>query len=186
MTGLMQLWLPILLSAVLVFIVSSIIHMFTSWHAGDFAQLREEDKVSDALRPFAIPPGDYMVPRPAGREAMRSPAFLERLRKGPNLVATVLPNGMMAMGRSMALWFVYSAVIACFAAYVTGRALPPGAPYLAVFRFAGVTAFLAYSGALWQQSIWFGRSVRVTFKATLDGLLYGCLTAGVLGWLWPR
>jgi hypothetical protein len=117
---------------------------------------------------------------------MRSPEFLERLRKGPHFVATVLPNGMMPMGRPLALWFVYSAVIGLFAAYVAGRALPVGAPYLAVFRFVGVTAFLAYSGALWQQSIWFGKSWGTTLRSTLDGLLFGLLTAGVFGWLWPR
>jgi hypothetical protein len=186
MTTLSQLWIPILLSAVLVFIASSVIHMFTPWHAGDFSKLPDEDKVSDALRPFAIPPGDYMVPRPAGREGMRSPAHLERLKKGPNFVATVLPNGMMAMGRSLALWFLYSAVVGLFAAYVAGRALPAGAPYLAVFRFVGVTAFLGYSGALWPQSIWFGKSWGATLRSTLDGLLFGLLTAGVFGWLWPR
>jgi hypothetical protein len=186
MVGLTQLLIPILLSAVLVFAVSSVIHMFTPWHAGDFAKLPDEDKVSDALRPFAIPPGDYMVPRPAGMEAMRSPEFLERLKKGPHLVATVLPNGMMAMGRPMALWFVYLVVVGVFAAYVAGRALPAGASYLAVFRFAGVTAFLAYSGALCQQSIWFGKSWGTTVRSMLDGLLFGLLTAGVFGWLWPR
>lgn len=186
MVGLTQLVIPILLAAVLVFIASSIVHMFTPWHAGDFAKLPDEDKVSDALRPFAIPPGDYMVPRPAGMAAMRSPEFLERLKKGPHLVATVLPNGMMPMGRPLALWFLYSVVAGVFAAYVAGRALPAGAGYLAVFRFAGVTAFLAYAGGLCQPSIWFGKSWGTTVRGVLDGLLYGCLTAGVFGWLWPR
>jgi hypothetical protein len=23
-------------------------------------------------------------------------------------------------------------------------------------------------------------------KATIDGLIYACLTAGTMGWLWPR
>lgn len=186
MVAVTQLLLPILLSAVLVFVVSAIIHMFTPWHAGDFAKLPDEDKVSDALRPFAIPPGDYQAPRPSGRDAMRSPEFLERLKKGPHLVVTVLPNGMIPMGRPLALWFLYSVVVGVFAAYVAGRALAPGAPYLAVFRFAGVTAFLAYAGALCQPSIWFGKSWGTTLRSTLDGLLFGCLTAGVFGWLWPR
>ncbi|HEX7420299.1 MAG TPA: hypothetical protein VF505_10460 [Thermoanaerobaculia bacterium] len=36
MTALTALWLPILLSALFVFIVSSIIHMAPLWHKNDF------------------------------------------------------------------------------------------------------------------------------------------------------
>ena len=92
----------------------------------------------------------------------------------------------MSMGRNLALWFVYCAVISGFAAYVTGRALPSGTVYLQVFRFAGATAFIGYSAALWQMSIWYHRSWLTTIKATVDGLIYASLTAGVFGWLWPR
>ena len=41
MTGLDSLWLPILLSSVLVFVVSSVIHVLTPWHKGDYPQLPE-------------------------------------------------------------------------------------------------------------------------------------------------
>jgi hypothetical protein len=102
------------------------------------------------------------------------------------MVVTVLPNGQSGMGRSLVLWFLYSVVISFFAAYVAGRALSVGAGYLSVFRFVGVSAFLAYSVALWQMSIWYRRAWATTIKATIDGLLYACLTAGVFGWLWPR
>jgi hypothetical protein len=61
-----------------------------------------------------------------------------------------------------------------------------GSPYLAVFRFVGVTAFIGYSVALWQMSIWYHRSWSTTAKATVDGLIYALLTAGTFGWLWPR
>ena len=186
MTGLSALWLPILLSAVLVFVASSIIHMVLPWHKGDYLTLPNEDKVMDALRPFAIPPGDYMVPRPASMEAMKSPEFLEKLNKGPVMMVTVMPSGQMSMGRNLLLWFLYSLVIGVLAGYVAGRALPSGAPYLHVFRFAGVTAFIAYSAALWQMSIWYRRSWSLTIKSTIDGLIYGLLTAGAFGWLWPK
>jgi hypothetical protein len=73
-----------------------------------------------------------------------------------------------------------------FAAYVAGRALAPGAPYTSVFRFAGCTAFVAYSLALWQSSIWYRRKWSTTLKLNIDGLLYGLLTGGTFGWLWPR
>jgi hypothetical protein len=186
MTGLRQLWLPIALSAVIVFVVSSIIHMALPWHKNDYPRVPNEDQLRSAVRPLAIPPGDYMVPRPTSREEMRSPEFAAKVNQGPNMVLTVLPNGPWSMKRNLALWFLYAVVVGVFAAYVAGRALPPGSPYLAVFRFVGTTAFIGYSVALWQMSIWYRRSWSITVKATIDGLIYALLTAGTFGWLWPR
>jgi hypothetical protein len=186
MVGIIELWLPILLSAAIVFVVSSIIHTVTPWHKSDYPKVPDEDKVMDALRPFAIPPGDYMIPRASGTKEMRSPGFADKMKKGPVVVMTVLPNGPISMGKDLVLWFLYSIVVGIFAAYVAGRALPFGAAYLHVFRFAGTTAFVGYALALWQISIWYHRSWSTTFKTTIDGLLYALLTAGTFGWLWPR
>ena len=186
MTELSALWVPILLSAVFVFVASSVIHMATPWHKSDYPKLPNEDRVRDALRPLAIPPGDYMLPRAESSAEMRSPEFAEKMKQGPKVVMTVLAPGVAGMGKQLALWFVYSMVVSVLAAYVASRALAPGADYLSVFRFAGVTAFIAYSVGLWQMSIWYQRSWLTTFKATVDGLIYGLLTAGVFGWLWPR
>lgn len=186
MTALHLLWLPILLSSVIIFIVSSIIHMISPWHKSDYPKLAEEDKVMDALRPLNIPPGDYMIPRPSSMKDMRSPEFMEKMKKGPVMVLTIWAHGQTQMGMMLVLWFLYSTVIGLFAAYVTGRALPIGAAYLPVFRFAGATAFLGYSAALWQMAIWYHRAWSITIKATIDGLIYALLTAGVFGWLWPR
>lgn len=186
MTELSALWLPILLSSVIVFVVSSIIHMATPLHKNDYRSLPDEDKVAAALRPFAIPPGDYMLPRCSSMEEMRSPQFLEKMKQGPVMMATIMPNGAPTMGKSLVLWFVYSAVIGVFAAYIAGRALPRGADYLRVFQFVSVTALLGYSAALWQMSIWYRRAWSTTIIATFDGFIYALLTAGVFGWLWPR
>lgn len=186
MVGLDMLWLPILLSAVVVFIVSSVIHMMPLWHKNDYPKVQNEDKVMEALRPLDIPPGDYMVPRASGSQEMRSPEFTEKLKKGPVLMMTVWPNGPMSMTNSLVLWFLYTVVVSFFAAYIAGRALSVGAEYLHVFRFAGTTAFIGYSAALWQQSIWYRRPWSMTIKMTFDGLIYALLTAGLFGWLWPR
>jgi hypothetical protein len=186
MTGMHALWIPIVVSAVFVFIASSVIHMMLPWHKDDYARLPDEDAVLNALRPFNLPPGDYMMPRPASSADMSSPEFKAKMDKGPVAVFTVRPNGPWNMGKTMGSWFVYSLVISFVAAYVAGRANPVGANYLHVFRFAGVTAFLGYSAALWQMQIWYGRSTTTTIKSTIDGLIYACLTAGVFGWLWPH
>ena len=186
MVGITSLMLPILLSAVIVFVASSVIHMASPWHKSDYPKVPNEDALRAALRPLAIPPGDYMVPRPSGRQEMQSPQFTAKVQEGPNLVLTVLPNGPWSMARNLGLWFVYLVVVGVFAAYVAGRALPAGSVYLQVFRFVGTTAFLAYAAALWQMSIWYRRSWMITVKSTIDGLIYALLTAGTFGWLWPR
>jgi hypothetical protein len=185
MTPMTALVLPIFVSAVFVFVASSLIHMLLGWHKGDYPPMPSEDKVREALRPLAIPPGDYMVPAAQNSAELKSPEFQQKVNEGPVMVVTVLPSGPFSMGRNLGLWFVYLLVVSFFSAYIASRALAPGAHYLEVFRFAGATAFFAYSAALWQMSIWYRRKWSTTIKSTIDGLVYGFLTAGVFGWLWP-
>jgi hypothetical protein len=187
MAALSALWLPIILSSVVIFIVSSLIHMLTPWHKSDYPRIPNEDKVMDALRPLNIPAGDYMFPMPSSMKEMKSPEFTEKRRKGPSMVVTVFPTDqVISMGKSLVLWFLYTIVVGIFAAYVTVHAVPIGAEYLQVFRFIGTVAFIGYSLALWQMWIWYNRSWVTTLKSTIDGLIYALLTAGVFGWLWPR
>ncbi len=186
MTSLTYLWLPIVVSALVVFVASSVLHMALPWHHGDWRQVPQQDKVMEALRPFAIPPGDYMLPRCDNAAQMKTPEYQDKLKKGPVLVATVMPSGPFAMGSSLALWFVYCLAVAFFAAYVAGSSLPSGAAYLKVFRIVGTVAFTGYALALWQSSIWYRRSWATTIRFNIDGLIYAALTAGVFGWLWPK
>lgn len=186
MVPLTSLWIPILVSAVVVFVASSIVHMLLPFHKSDYRKLPKEDEALDAMGKLDLPPGDYVFPCASGMADMKDPSFLAKMQKGPVGMMTVMPSGAPSMGKSLALWFVYCCVVGLFAAYVAGRALPIGAHYRAVFRFAGVTAFVGYALALWQNTIWFKRAWTTTLKSTFDGLLYGLLTAGVFGWLWPR
>lgn len=140
----------------------------------------------EAVRRLKIAPGDYMVPRPESMAGMKDPAFVEKMKKGPIVIMTVAPGGPTSMGSNLAQWFLYSVVISIFAAYITGRAVGPGTGYLQVFRFAGCTAFIGYSMGLAQFSIWYKRNWGTTIRSMIDGLIYGLLTAGTFGWLWPR
>ncbi len=186
MTPLSALWLPILLSAVFVFVASSIIHMAPLWHRTDFPKMAQEDAVLEALRPLAIPPGDYMIPRPGGREEMKSAAFREKLKQGPVMVATVMPNGTFSMGRSLSLWFVYLLVVELFAALIGSHAMAPGATFRRAFRFTGAVSFVGYVLALWQTTIWYRRAFSTAVKDTIDGLIYAVIAGVTFGWLWPR
>lgn len=185
MVPILSLWLPILLSAFVVFVVSSIIHMALGYHNSDFAKLPNEEGVMDALRPFNIPPGEYHMPKPDNMKHYGEPDFVAKMEAGPMAMMTVVPNGVPKMGGQLGQWFLYSVVVGVFAAYIAGHALGPGAHYLAVFRFVGATAFMCYTVAGWQASIWYKRAWSTTLKNTFDGLLYACLMAGVFGWLWP-
>lgn len=186
MTDLSMLWLPIILSTVVVFIISSIIHMFMPWHKNDYPKIPNQDEVMDALRPFNIPPGDYMIPRASGSTEMKSAEFKEKIAKGPIWIVTVRPNGQWQMGLPLLLWFLFSLVVGFFAAYIASRALPVGAHYLQVFRFIGASAFMGYSFAYAPMSIWYGRSWSSTIKMMIDGLIYALISAGIFGWLWPQ
>lgn len=186
MVSLTALWLPILLSAVLVFVASSIIHMALGYHNSDYKKLPNEEKLLEAMRTLGVVPGTYHFPRCASHKDMRTPEHMEKLKKGPVGLMTVIPNGPPNMGKYLGAWFLYCVAISFFIAYVAGRTLGPGTSYLAVFRIAGTVGFLSYGIAHAHASIWEGRAWSTTLKFFFDGLVYGLLTAGVFGWLWPR
>jgi len=186
MTSLTALWLPILLSAVFVFIVSSIVHMAPLWHKNDYPMLQKQDDVMNALRAMALPPGEYMLPRPQNMKEMRTPEFKEKFTRGPVLMMTLIPNASMSMGKPLGLWFVYILITSVFSAHIAAAALPPGAVFAQICTIAGVTAFLTYASALWQGVIWYHRSVSVAANSTIDGAIYAFITAATFAWLWPR
>lgn len=184
MVPLTALWLPVLVAAVLVFLVSSLLHMVLKYHRADYGQVPAEGRLMDTLRPFSIPPGDYMVPCP-GMGSPQAPEFMERMQKGPVVLMTVLPAGATGMAGSLVAWFLYSVVVGLFAGYLSSRALPAGAPGLEVFRFPSTVAFAGYALALWQHTIWYKRSWLATLRSTIDGFIYAVLTGGAFVWLWP-
>jgi len=183
------LWLPILLSAVIVFIASSIMHMVLPYHKSDYRQLPDEDKLLDSLRPAGLQKGLYVFPYCTHKE-MNSAAVQEKYKQGPVGMLTVFPSGPPAMPKFLAMWFVYSLIIGVFVAYITAHAHPlalaQGAPFRPVFRVAGTAAFLAYGLANLSNGIWKGQPWGNVIKEVVDGLVYALLTAGTFGWLWPR
>ena len=186
MVPLSSLLMPIIVSAVIVFIASSLIHMVLPFHKNDFAKMPNEDQAMAAIRGLNLPAGDYMMPRPASMDDMKTEAFKAKSTAGPRVIMTVLPPWSGGMGRELGLWFVYLIAVSIYAAYIAGSALGAGTPYLKVFQFAGATAFAAYAFAQWPATIWFRRSVTATMVGTFDALVYALLTAGTFGWLWPK
>ena len=185
MTPLSALWLPIVLSAVIVFIASSIMHMLLPYHRSDYQQLPDEDKVLASLRTVGLKRGLYIFPF-CTHEEMKSPSVVEKYNQGPVGMMTVFPIGPPVMPKFLGQWFAYCLLIGFFVAYLTAHTVASGAYYLAVFRVVGTAAFLAYGLGNLSNGIWKGQTWGTTIKEVIDGLVYALLTAGTFGWLWPR
>jgi len=184
--SLTHLWLPILLSAVIVFVASSLIHMVLKWHNSDYRALSNEEEVRAAIRKGSPAPGQYVIPHCADMKEMEKPEVQQKYMDGPVGFLMLSPSGAPNMGKALGLWFLYSAAVAFMAAYVAGHTLGAGAHYLKVFRIVGTVSFLTYAGGSVQAGIWMGKPWRSVVKDLADGLIYGLLSAGVFGWLWPK
>lgn len=186
MVSLSQLWLPIVLSAVLVFMASSILHMVLKYHNADYKKFANEDEVRAAISKQRPEPGEYMIPYCIGPEEMKKPEMMQKFTDGPVGMLLLRRPGAVSMGPLLAQWFVYLLVVSFFTAYVACHTIAPGTAYLPVFRVVGTVAFMAYAGSHAQMAIWWGEPWSVAIKDIVDGLIYGLVTAGTFGWLWPR
>jgi hypothetical protein len=184
MTPLAALWMPIVVSAVLVFLVSSVLHMALKYHQADYKKLPDEARQVDALRGLA--PGCYHFPHCDSMKELGTPEMQEKFRRGPVGILLAMPSGPPAMGKHLGLWFVYGLLVSLFSGYLASATMAPGAHYLGVFRITGTAAFMAYGLANLVDPIWKGFPWSNTVRATIDGLLYALVTAGAFGWLWPR
>ena len=181
--ALTSLWLPILLSAITVFVASSLIWMVVQYHNSDWQKLPDEEGARSALN--GIPPGQYSLPHAADNKARQSEEWQAKYKEGPAAMLVVLPHASIAMGKQLGQWIVYTLVLSTLVAYVAGTTLPAGSDYLKVFQVVGAVAALAYAGNAAAGSIWFGHTWSRTVKDIVDGAVYGLLTAGIFGWLWP-
>jgi len=181
-----QLVVPILLSAVFVFVVSSVMHTVLKYHASDVKKLANEDEVRAAVRKGNATAGMYMVPFCSDAKEMKTPEHAKKLEEGPVGLLLLRPAGMVKIGPFLLKWFVYTVVVSALTAYLARSTLHSGDSYLAVFRVVGASAWLAYSWQSPSDSIWKGQPWPVTIKVLIDGLVYASVTAGTFGCLWPR
>jgi hypothetical protein len=180
-----SLWLPVILSTVAVFVVSSVLHMLLRYHTADFRQLPAEDSVRDALGKANPSPGQYMTPYCSSHDQMKEPAVQEKFNKGPVAILTIYPKGMPMLPKHLALWFLFSALVSFVAAYVARHTLHPGDDGMLVMRITGTVAFAGYGFSHISDSIWKGQPWSNTARALIDGLVYGLVTGIVFRLLWP-
>ena len=176
--------LPILLSTALVWIASALIWMVLPWHKKDFASLPDEASARVALKPQNLDPGQYNFPHIA-HEDMKKPEVQALFEEGPTFFMTVLPKGVPAMGKAIALSAVFYLVVSLTVAYLASRTLTAGAPYMDVFQITSTVAWLAYGAATVPEAIWFGRPWSSVVKGFWDAFIFALLTAGAFSALWP-
>jgi len=180
-----QLWLPILLSGVFVFIASSILHMVLRfWHAPDCKGFTNEDEVGAAMRKGNASAGLYMMPY-CTPEAMKDPATAEKFKTGPVAVIYLRKPGPMNMGAFLGQWFVFCLLVSFFCALLAVHALPAGAPHEHVFHLIGLAALLGYAFGVIPDAIWWGHPWRSAIKHIIDGVIYAVITGLTFAWLWP-
>jgi hypothetical protein len=183
MISLPDLWMPIVISAVIVFIASAVIWMASPLHRHDFKDPGDkEETILGMLRSGNFAPGVYYVPWCKGGKD-KSPQTMEKMKQGPWAMLTVMPC-MPNFGKSLGLWFVHLLIVSTFVAYLASHSLSAAATYLEVFRVTGTAALLAYAGYALPMCIWHAVPWAQLPGKVIDGVIYALLTAGVFGWQW--
>ena len=186
MVSLAQLWLPIVVAAVLVFVASSVIHMVLQWHKPFYKGFANEADVRAALGKSMSAPGIYIVPFCNDMKQMSTPEMMAKFTEGPIAKVTLRAGSAPSMGKPLAQWFVFCLVVSLACACIDGHTLAMGTPYMQVFCVTGMAAFLAYGFYTVPHGIWWGQPWGAVAIDMLDGLIYALVTAGTFGWLWPR
>ncbi|MFZ5496029.1 MAG: hypothetical protein ACOZE5_11940 [Verrucomicrobiota bacterium] len=185
MNVLLALWLPILVSALAVFVISSLVHMVFKWHASDYNGFANEDAVREALRAANPAPGRYVLPHCKDMKDMATDAMKKKYAEGPVGHVTIIPNGQPAMGKYLGMWFLLCVLVSAAAAFLAAKAYGLAAPAQGAAKMAGAVAFIGYGFGTFQESIWMGRPWSATAKYLLDSALYAAGTWAVFLWLWP-
>jgi hypothetical protein len=180
-----SLWLPIVLSAVFVFIASALINMLLKfWHAPDYRRFSNEDEIRAAIRngdPEA--PGQYALPW-CTPDAMKDPAMQEKLRQGPVGRVYLRRPGSMDMGASLFQWLLFCLLVSLLCALIA-IALPPGTDRHVVFHTVALAALMGHAFGCFPDGIWRLFPWKAAFKYIADGILYAIITGLTFVWLWP-
>jgi hypothetical protein len=185
MAFLVELWMPIVVASVFVFLLSSIFHMALPIHKNDYTKLADEESVLEVLRRVGVKRGLYMFPMPDSMKDCSSPEMVAKFEKGPAGWITVLPKGKFNIGKCLALWFLQILITSVFVGYVGWHAMAVDQSYPHVFQVTGAAGLLGYSIGCMSESIWRGAPWVITFKFIAEGIAYALATAGTFGWLWP-
>jgi hypothetical protein len=179
-TSLASLWLPIVISGVVLFFASWLAWMVIGHHKADWKTLPNEEQFTAMCR-GDIEPGQYMFPNCPTAEEYKSEAFKEKMKTGPH-GALYIWSPDINMGFNMLLTWLLFTAISLVIAYLAGMVIPPGAERGFVFRFVATAAILVYATSGLLNAIWFRRRI---IGDVIDGIAYGLITGGIFAAMWP-
>jgi hypothetical protein len=185
MSALPELWLPILVSSILIFIASSLIHMVIRWHNGDYRKLANEDAVRAAIRAGAPGPGMYVLPHCADMKDMQNPDMTQKFVEGPVGLVTLRRSGAPKIGPALMQWFLFTLVIGAAAAGLALQVYGIGGNPHHAAHLIGAISLLVYAGASVPEGIWMGKPWISVLKHAIDGAIYATISALTFWWLWP-
>ena len=174
------LFLPIVLSAIVLFFCSFLSWMVLRLHAKDWGKLKNEDDFLKATKDLELTEGSYMFPHCNGSSDMKSEEFKKKMQEGPNGVITVFPK--TDMRRNLGLTFLYFLVVSFCLAYLTSLAHERGAEFMEIFRFVSTAGLMTYLAAIICHAIWFNSRI---IGHIIEALIYAVVTGAIFGWLWP-
>lgn len=180
-----SLWIPVVVSAVAVFVASSVLHMVLKYHKADYKPFPNEAEVGDAIRKGNPPPGLYVIPHCSDMSQMKDEAMQAKFAKGPVGAMTLRPNGMHNMGTLLGLWFGFCLLLSFVIGYVARHTLSMGSDGLLVMQVTGTIAFVGYGMSSIIDSIWMAVPWSNTARALFDALIYAVVTGLVFRLLWP-
>ncbi len=188
MVPLLDLWLPILLSPVAVFILSFLVWTALPHHKSDFKKLPNEDGVISVMREQPPEPGAYMLPRAWTHAEVKNAEIAQKLTQGPVGFINIVPSGIPTLGKMGKKWvqlFVFYLVMSVLVAYVTGTAFAAGHPGMDVFRLSAMVAAMGHGAGVVTAAVYFGTPWSNTWKHVMDAVLYGVATGAIFAGLWP-
>ncbi len=180
-----SLWLPVILSAVAVWLISAIVHMALRYHKADYKQLPDEDSVAQALRKAGQSPGLYATPYMTSPTQMKEPAMRKRFEEGPNGLLILRRTGPPGMGAYLIQWLLLCFLVSFLTAYIARHTLHAGQDGLTIFRITSAVAFAGYGFGYLQDSIWMGVPWSNCLRGLFDALLYSLATGLIFKLLWP-
>lgn len=203
MEFLTELWLPILLSGVGVWIASAIAWMAIGHHKKDRDALpggeKGEQEMMDTVTRLGIKPGNYGFPDFCQHDTLPRKERMEALK----VLYDKHPQGLLRvwapvnMGVNMVLTFLFYLVTSAVIGYLAWAALGPGSmpspPNGAdlpttnralVFQVTGIAGILAYSFATFPGDLWFQKKKRAMVMDWCDGVVFALITGLIFAWLW--
>jgi hypothetical protein len=200
MEFLTELWMPILVSAVVTWIAGAVIWMALPHHKKDMSELPNQKDVIEKIRALGLPPGNYMFPGGGcSKEAMKDPEVQRCWKEGPlgfislwktppkmgpSMIGTFCVNLAVSVTIAYLAWVTIGGVEAGTMGGVAGVEARPGLTFLSVFQVTGTAGILAYAFSHIPNALWFGTAKRAIVMNIIDGVVYGCITGAIFAWLW--